>query len=240
MLLQRLRREFSKLADPERAAGMQRYMKSAMPFHGVTTPQLRAVCRALYRDLLFESREDWEGAVLAIWSRAKFREERHAAILLAGIRQARPFQRVAALPMYERMIVEGAWWDYVDSIATHQLGSLLRNEPKAMRKAMLVWSRDENLWKRRSAILCQIGFKADTDLDLLYRCIEPSLASREFFLRKAIGWALRQYAWTDPDEVARFVRTHEKALSPLSKREALKNIRRFTGGAFATWPRAVE
>jgi len=80
------------------------------------------------------------------------------------------------------------------------------------------------MWKRRTSILCQLGFKADTDLDLLYSCIRPSLGSKEFFLRKAIGWALRQYAWTNPGEVRRYVQAHENELSALSMREALKNI----------------
>jgi 3-methyladenine DNA glycosylase AlkD len=93
-----------------------------------------------------------------------------------------------------------------------------------MRKEMLKWSRSPNLWKRRAAIICQLGFKRDTDLDLLYACIEPSLSSKEFFLQKAIGWALRQYAWTDPREVARYVRERGNELSRLSQREALKNI----------------
>jgi 3-methyladenine DNA glycosylase AlkD len=95
-----------------------------------------------------------------------------------------------------------------------------------MRREMRAWSRSDDLWKRRSAILCQLTFKKDTDLDLLYAVIEPALASREFFLRKAIGWALRQYAWTDPREIRRYVREREEQLSPLSKREALKNIGR--------------
>ena len=80
------------------------------------------------------------------------------------------------------------------------------------------------MWKRRTAILCQLGSKAHTDLELLYACIEPSLGSQEFFLRKAIGWALRQYAWTDAAEVKRYVRRQRDRLSPLSVREALKNI----------------
>ncbi len=86
------------------------------------------------------------------------------------------------------------------------------------------WSRDHNLWKRRTAILAQLGFKEQTDLDLLYACIEPNLSDRDFFIRKAIGWALRQYAWTDPREVARYVRAQGNRLSPLSRREAVKNI----------------
>ena len=90
---------------------------------------------------------------------------------------------------------------------------------------MREWSRDENLWKRRTSILCQLAAKKDTDLRLLYDCIEPSLGEKEFFLRKAIGWALRQYAWTDPKEVLRYVTEKGDQLSPLSKREALKNLK---------------
>jgi 3-methyladenine DNA glycosylase AlkD len=93
-----------------------------------------------------------------------------------------------------------------------------------MRRKMLTWSKSDNLWKRRSAIICQLGFKEETDLELLYACIEPSLESREFFLQKAIGWALRQYAWTDGAEVKRYVQLNRARLSALSCREALKNV----------------
>ena len=82
------------------------------------------------------------------------------------------------------------------------------------------------MWKRRSSILCQVGLKGETDPDLLYDCIAPNFVDKEFFIRKAIGWALREYAWTDPKEVRRYVREHEAELSPLSRREALKNLGR--------------
>jgi 3-methyladenine DNA glycosylase AlkD len=131
-----------------------------------------------------------------------------------------------ALPLYEEMITTGAWWDYVDSIASHRLGELLRRYPKELPAILRDWAVSDDLWKRRSAILAQLGFKGNTDLKLLYDCMRPSLQRPEFFLRKAIGWALRQYAWTDTKEVLRFVKAHEKQLSPLSKREALKNISR--------------
>jgi 3-methyladenine DNA glycosylase AlkD len=222
-LVARVRRGLKVVADPGRAPAMQAYMKSAMPFHGVSAPGLRRVCRESFAGCRFPSAGAWRGAVLALWRGARFREERHAAIELSGVKRFGPFQDLAALPMYEEMIVTGAWWDYVDAIATHRLGDLLRLFPKPMTRTMLAWSRDDDVWKRRSAILCQIGFKKDTDLDLLYRCIEPSLPSKEFFLRKAIGWALRQYAWTDPAEVRRYVRENDDRLSPLSRREALKN-----------------
>ena len=223
-LLETLRAELSRLADPARAPRMQAYMKSVMPYHGVPAPAVRAACRKVFQEVPLPSAAAWRRAVLALWRGARFREERYGAIELTGIRGALPFQDLDALPMYEEMIVTGAWWDYVDAIATQRLGDLLRRFPKPMRREMLTWSRSGDLWKRRSAILCQIGFKGETDLGLLYASIEPALSSREFFLRKAIGWALRQYAWTDPKEVARYVRAHLAELSPLSRREALKNV----------------
>lgn len=223
-LLSSIRREFRNLADPERATAMQAYMKSTMPFHGVGSPEMRRVCKELFATVALDSAATWEAAVLELWRGAKYREELYAAVELTGDRRARGWQTMAALPMYEEMIVGGAWWDVVDAIAPNRLGQILRNDRGAMQQAMLAWSIDGNLWKRRSAILCQLKFKGETDLDLLYACIEPSLSSREFFLRKAIGWALRQYAWTNPGEVARYVRSRDAALSSLSKREALKNI----------------
>jgi 3-methyladenine DNA glycosylase AlkD len=223
-LLARLRAELRALADPARAPQMQAYMRSSMPYLGVPTPLRRAACKRVFAELPLADAAAWRRQVLALWRGAQFREERYAALDLTGVRAARPFQDLGALPMYEELIVTGAWWDYVDELASHRLGALLRRHPAEMRAAMLAWSRSDDLWKRRAAILCQLGFKRETDTALLYACIEPALGSREFFLRKAIGWALRQYAWTDPQEVARYVRAQGERLSPLSRREALKHV----------------
>ena len=223
-LLSALRRELTRAADPKRASGMQAYMKSAMPYLGVSAVPLRAVCKKVFAEHPVQNVRSWQRDVLHLWRSARHREERYGAIELSGDKRARAFHTLDILPMYEEIIVTGAWWDYVDAVATHRLDHILRAEPRAMKKAMLGWSRSGDMWKRRSAILCQITFKADTDLDFLYRCIAPSLGSKEFFLRKAIGWALRQYAWTDPKEIVRYVREHDAELSGLSKREALKNV----------------
>ena len=108
--------------------------------------------------------------------------------------------------------------------AAQRLWIVMQREGAAMKGAMRAWSADADIRKRRSAILCQIRARKRTDLELLYACIEPSLGSREFFLRKAIGWALRQYARTNPEEVRGYVGRNSERLSGLSKREALKNI----------------
>ena len=226
VLIHEVKRALAVHADAARAPAMQAYMKSAMPYRGVPAPVMRRTCRTVFIAHPLDSFAMWRATVLQLWRSASYREERYAAIELSGQRRYASYQAMAALPMYEEMIVSGAWWDYVDALAIHRLGAVLRHEPAAMRDRMLAWSRSPDLWKRRSAILCQVSFKRDTDLELLYGCIEPNLDDRTFFIRKAIGWALRSYAWVDPDEVVRYVREHEHRLSPLSRREALKNINR--------------
>jgi 3-methyladenine DNA glycosylase AlkD len=223
-LLPQLRNALRRAADPLKAPAMQAYMKSAMPYHGVSAPLLRQVCATVFADMEFPLALAWQEQVLDLWRRAQFREERYAAMHLAGDRRARAFQTPSAMKLYEELIVTGAWWDYVDDIASHRVGPILRDHPQSMRRKMLSWSKSADIWKRRTSIICQLGFKEATDLELLYACIEPSLGSREFFLRKAIGWALRQYAWTDPAEVKKFVRRNRDRLSALSTREALKNL----------------
>jgi 3-methyladenine DNA glycosylase AlkD len=223
-LSEQIREALRAMADPARAAKMQAYMKSAMPYLGVSAAPARAVSKEVFKDLRYTDRAAWQADVLNIWRGAQFREEWYAAIELAVHRSARDFQHMDALPMYREMIETGAWWDVVDAIAAHPLGAILKNDRAAMTRTMLAWSRDDNIWLRRSAILCQLRAKDAVDFDLLYACIEPSLDSKEFFLRKAIGWALRELAWHNPDEVRRYVAANEGRLSGLSRREALKNI----------------
>ncbi|MFL5385976.1 MAG: DNA alkylation repair protein [Longimicrobiaceae bacterium] len=223
-ILLRLRAELAAAGDPERAAGAQAYMKSAMPYHGVSAVPQREIFRRVLAKAALPSAAAWRALVLHLWRSAAYREERYAALFLAGDRRAAAFQTMEALPVYEEIIVTGAWWDYVDDVATHRLPVLVRRHPAEMKRAMLAWSVGGDMWKRRASILCQLPLKGRTDVDLLHRCIEPSLGSKEFFLRKAIGWALRQHARTDPEAVVAYVRAHAARLSPLSKREALKAL----------------
>jgi 3-methyladenine DNA glycosylase AlkD len=130
------------------------------------------------------------------------------------------------MPMYEEIITKGAWWDYVDEVAVRRVGPMLLAHGDHIRPLMRQWSTSDDLWKRRTSIICQVVAHGQTDLELLYACIEPNLADRDFFIRKAIGWSLRAYAWTDPDEIAAYVDRNHDRLSGLSRREALKNIAR--------------
>ncbi|WP_433253814.1 DNA alkylation repair protein [Streptosporangium sp. CA-135522] len=217
-----VRLALSEVADPGKAPVMQAYMKSDMPFLGVQSTPRRTALKRVFAEHVFETAPEWRRAVLALWRDAEYREERYAAIELTGHRSYRGFQSLYALPMYEEMIVTGAWWDYVDDLAVHRVGGLLSAFPDTMRPLMLEWARGGDLWKRRTAILCQNRFRSATDTGLLYACIEPSLSDTDFFARKAIGWALREYAKTNPGEVVRYV--DHMGISGLSRREALKNV----------------
>src|SRR5262245_58536165 len=217
--------ELGRRADPAKAPAMQRYMKSAMPFLGVQTPTLRRVCRDVFARHPLEEFAVWRDTVLALWRGATHREHRYAAVELASARRYAAWQTMRTLPMYEEMIVTGAWWDFVDALA-HRLGDVLRREPVAARARLRLWARSPDLWKRRAAILSQLGFARDTNLTFLHACIAPSMQSDEFFLRKAIGWALRDLAGGYPATVVRYVKRWEHRLSPLTRREALKNVLR--------------
>ncbi|HEY9524551.1 MAG TPA: DNA alkylation repair protein [Thermopolyspora sp.] len=217
-----VRLALSEVADPVKAPVMQAYMKSDMPFLGVQAGPRRVVLKKVFAEHRMESAPEWRRAVLMLWREAEYREERYAAVELSGFRYYRRWQTLYTLPMYEEMIVTGAWWDLVDDLAIQRVGPLLRAFPETMRPLMLEWARGDDLWKRRTSILCQNKFREQTDTGLLYACIEPSLSDIDFFARKAIGWALREYAKTNPHEVVRYV--NSTGITGLSRREALKNL----------------
>ncbi|HEX2130653.1 MAG TPA: DNA alkylation repair protein [Actinophytocola sp.] len=222
-LVTAVRTELAALADPSRAPGMQRYMKSEMPFRGVPAPQRRELARRLFAAHPLSDVAAWRATVLSLWREAEFREERYVAVDLTGWRAYRSWQTPLVLPLYEELIVTGAWWDHVDELASRRIGPLLRAHRAAVTPVLRRWAVDADLWKRRTSIICQLGAKEDTDTDLLASSIEANLDDRDFFVRKGIGWALRQFARSEPAWVRAFVDDHP-GLSPLSRREALKHL----------------
>lgn len=216
--------------DPDRAVAQQAYMKSALPYRGLTSPELRALLRPLLADpaLAPEDCGEWEHTVRALWDDPDVREERYAAVAVTGHRAARPWQDDGTLDLYRYLVSTGAWWDLVDAVAPDRVGPILLSHRAIVDPVIREWARDDDLWVRRSAILAQLkhGDATDTDLlsDVLAANLEGSLHGREFFVRKALGWALRQYARTDPDWVRAWVTAHDAHLSGLSRREALKHL----------------
>jgi len=200
---------------------MQAYMKSTMPFLGVRVPEVRRLTRDLARRHPVDTRSGLERTVRELWTGAEFREERYAATALLDTPDARAVSAPELLSFYRELIVSGAWWDHVDELA-HRVGELRTRWPDTITPQLLEWAVADDIWVRRASIICQLGAARDTDLALLTTAIDANATEREFFLRKAIGWALRDYARTDPGWVRTFVEARE--LSPLSRREALKHL----------------
>jgi 3-methyladenine DNA glycosylase AlkD len=225
-LVSAIRIALEAAGDPERARAQQAYMKSSMPFHGISSPALKALLRPVLTDPAYRitDRAEWEATVRELWDHAAYREERYAAIALTGHRTCRAWQDPQALPLYAHLVSTGAWWDLVDVVASDRIGPILLRFPDQVAPLAREWATGEDLWLRRAAILSQLKARDRTDTALLRDCIEPNLGDTTFWIRKAIGWALRSYARTDPDWVRTEVERCGDRLSGLSRREALKHL----------------
>ncbi len=208
-------------ADPSIAPGQQAYMKSTMPFLGVRVPQVRRLTKAAARSCPPADLDDLEQSALELWNDAAYREERYAATALTALPLA--VGRLELIDLLEHMAVSGAWWDHVDEVA-HRVGAVLAAHPAEVEPLVRRWIASDDLWLRRLSIICQLDRKQDTDLALLTDAIDATAGSHEFFLRKAVGWALRQHSRVDPGWVRDFVAEREHVLSGLSQREALKHV----------------
>ena len=216
-------RRFEELADPEKAAPMAAYMKTDMPFYGIQKPDRRPVCRELKKRFPPSSRRDYEACIRALWA-LPHREEKYTAIDYAMMWP--DYIRSVSLPLYERIVRQGAWWDFVDGVAADLVGYALIHERKTMSLLMNRWIEDRDLWIRRTAILAHLRHKDQTDWgQLAGHCLRRAHES-EFFIRKAIGWALREYSKTNPNAVRRFLLDHRDRLSGLSYREGAKHLTR--------------
>lgn len=199
---------------------MAAYMKHRQAFLGVPMPEVVKIARHAAGEFEPEDIGEAGRALRALW-RGEFREERYAAIRLAEYWRA--CKQPEALALYEWMVRKGRWWDLVDRIASELMGGLIRNHPN-LKPTVFGYIASEEMWLRRCALLCQLKFKGETDVEALQKMVLRVADEQAFFIRKAIGWALREYAKTDPEFVRRFAAVHANALSPLSRREATKNL----------------
>ena len=200
---------------------MAAYMKTNMPFYGVQKAGRVPILRDSVKQFTPSDRDTYLTAVLSLWNQPH-REEKYLAI---GYARSFPrFVTLSSVPLYRKMIVEGAWWDLVDEIAIHLVGDVLLNQRERMTPKVETWIDDRDMWLRRTAILAQIGHKEATNTALLFEACEQRMHETEFFIRKAIGWALRDYARTNPKAVIAFVTEHRDDLSGLSYREATKHL----------------
>lgn len=209
-------------ADPAAAPAMQAYMKSAMPFRGVPKPTRERLLREVVDAHPVADTAALLAQVRALWAEAGYREERYLALALLAHRRYRGWAEPGWVRgLFAGWIVEGGWWDFTDEIASRHVGPLVAAH--GLQPLMREWSVHPDRWLRRTSVICQLGLKDRTDLGLLTDAIDANLDDPNFFLRKAIGWALRQHARTDPGWVRAFVAARP-GLSPLSRREALRHL----------------
>ncbi len=214
-----LEADFRRNANATNAAAMRAYMKGHFPFFGIKVPERRALQKehvALYGVPGTE-----ELPAIARSAFAQPEREMHQAAIDLMVRQAKKLGP-EHLPLLEELIITNSWWDSVDTLAVHVAGTILKNHPSVIEEWNERWVESEDLWLNRTAILYQNRWKQDTDQALLFANIERHAGHKDFFIRKAIGWALREYGKTDPRAVMDFVRMN--ALSALSLREALKQL----------------
>jgi 3-methyladenine DNA glycosylase AlkD len=203
----------------EKADGMQAYMKNHFEFLGVPAPQRKAVEKAFYKQYGLPKYEELADIVRDAWATDE-REIQYFAMDL--VERMRKHWQPDMIDLIEMMIVKKSWWDTVDFVASHLAGQYFERFPTEMIAKTTTWNASDNRWLQRSSIIFQLFYKNKTNTDLLFAHIHTHTASREFFLQKAIGWALRQHAYTDADLVKTFVSNTE--LANLSKKEALKRL----------------
>lgn len=216
-----LRQLLSTQANAAKALPMAAYMKQRFEFFGIPTPIRRQTVRPVLAQLgrLLDT-DGLLSVAHALW-RFPERECQYVAVDLL-VKYASRFEPRHE-PEMAALIQAKSWWDSVDLLATHVYGSLCRHCVH-MQARMKMYAQDDNLWLRRVAILHQLTYGAETDRERLSAILTANLDHGDFFIRKAMGWALRQLARTDPDWVRAWIETHAQQVSGLTRREALKHL----------------
>ena len=219
-MMARLVRTFDAARDPERAEPMARYMRDRFPFLGLPSPQQQALTRTVVAGLPRPAEDDLRTVALACW---ELPEREYQYFACGWLRTHVAVPGPGFLATARTLITTKSWWDTVDPLATRFVGGLVKRH-RSLVAEMDAWAADANLWLARTAVLHQLHYGADTDEERLFGYCTRLAGHPDFFIRKAIGWALRQYARTDPAAVRAFVDLHRDRLAPLSVREATKHL----------------
>ncbi len=219
-LITELENTFAASSNAENALAMAKYMKDLFPFYGIKTDERRAILKSVCKKHQTEINSNIRAIGWELFLK-KERELQYCGIEII-IKNLKNNYIIEDIVWIEKLLITNSWWDSVDTISKYILGSYLEQFPTEITTVVQRFSNAENIWLNRSVILFQLGYKSTTDFNLLQSLCLKHSHSNEFFIRKAIGWALREYAKTDPDAVRKFVL--QTNLKPLSKKEALKNI----------------
>jgi len=220
LVVDRVRRAYEPARNPARAAAMASYMRGQFPFLGIPAPRQRLLARNAVATLPRPAEDDLVVVADACW-RLPEREYQYFACgyLRRYVRVCSP----GFLDTAQRLLTTKSWWDTVDSLAAHVVGPLVARHPVLVER-MEAWILHPNPWLVRAALLHQLHDREATDPERLFRYCTDQAGNPDFFVRKAIGWALREYAKSNPAAVRRYVAAHRGRMAPLSVREALKNL----------------
>ncbi|WP_054955218.1 DNA alkylation repair protein [Paenibacillus dakarensis] len=220
--LNQLRTLFAEHSNEYLAQKMKAYMRNQFEFFGIQSPLRKELTKKFLDEHDFPTEDQVVEVITKLWSMNE-RELQNAALQIMDMRK-RKFH-LDDIKLIEQMIINKSWWDTVDHIASNHAGHYFSKYPE-QRNIADEWIQSDNFWLQRTAILFQLKYKLDTDVDRLFHYIQLTADSNEFFIQKAIGWSLRQYSKYNPESVIRFVQSN--TLSNLSRREALKIINKTT------------
>ncbi len=212
-----LKELYQSHADPAAAVRMKAYMRNQFEYLGIKTPERRAIQREFFSKYGTPVIDDLDEKLFELWGFPE-REFQYTAIgLLGKFEKKLPPDFIDTL---ETLLMTKSWWDTVDSLAAGAVGTHFMRFPESRETTLHIWRKSDDFWLRRTCIIYQLNYKEKTDFKLMKEIIRENLGSKEFFINKAIGWALRQYSRIDAEGVRAFVSA--TPLAPLSAREALK------------------
>jgi 3-methyladenine DNA glycosylase AlkD len=214
-----LQEKFLAHVDSANSLAMSKYMKNKFIFFGIKSPLRKDLLKEFLKKYGLPLVPNVPEIIRFLWQQPQ-REYQYVAIDLL-VKFAKK-QEQDWLLLFEELVVTKSWWDTVDLLASHCVGDYFKKYPAQKLAMMEKWLLSENVWLQRTCLLFQLNYKKQTDEQLLFDCILRLAESKEFFIQKAIGWALRQYAKTNPQAVLSF--TESVKLKPLSLREALKHL----------------
>ena len=220
-LVEKVGKELRKNADHKRSQPMKKYMRDKFEFFGLSSPLRRSVCKEFLQQKL--SPQETRKFVALLWAKPQ-REFQYFAIDYLEKHMDTSAEFEANMECIKSLITSKSWWDTVDALANKIVGGFVRQHRDVGKNVMEDWIDHENMWLRRTALLHQLSYKEETDEEMLFRFCSLRAEEEEFFIRKAIGWALRQYAWTCSSSVKKFLLKHKKTLSNLSFKEAAKHL----------------
>ena len=217
--LKEIKSIYAANADATNAKGAKAYLLNQFEFYGIKTPLRRKICKEFYKTHPIKDHNELSTLIKACFAEPQ-REIHYFAIELLG--HHHKLWSKKTIPLFEWMITHNSWWDSVDSTNSFVISKFFMQFPEEIEVTTTKWNRSTNKWLQRMSLLFQLTYKKKTNTILLTQYIENCQLEEEFFIRKAIGWALRAYAYTDAKWVIQFIKTHPQ-LSNLSKREALKH-----------------